>query len=424
MRWPSRCQDSGWAVDSSIGCCRKPLTSLLVVQRGVHQRVGPGLVGADVDQVLRRLAGREDPAERGRGVEVRPGIDLAGHSGHGAEHVHGGEVPGDGKLAVQDHVAVQDGAGGVGDGLVVVVAVHQHGVNAGDGAGFGRAGALQQPGQDGEGRRRVAAGGRGLAGGEADLALRHGHAGEGVHHQDHVLALVAEGLGDPGGGERRAHAHEGGFVGGGDHHDGARQAGGAEVVLEELADFAAAFADEGDHGDLGVGAAGDHREQGGLADAGAGEQAHALALAERGHGVQDAHAGLQRGVDAGAFHGVGCLVVDRHAGSAAAAGPCRRSGVPGRRGPGRTGRARWGPAPRRPWRGPGSPAATPASRPSGMQRTEPSRAATTSASRPGFSPTVTRSPSAQSSPDTSRPSPMTEVTTPTRCGAAAASAAA
>ncbi len=46
---------------------------LLVVQGGVHQRVGPGLVGADVDQVLCRLAGGEDPAQRGGGVEVRRG---------------------------------------------------------------------------------------------------------------------------------------------------------------------------------------------------------------------------------------------------------------------------------------------------------------------------------------------------------------
>ena len=222
-------------------------------------------------------------------------------------------MPGDGELAVQHHVAVQDGPGGVGDGFVVVVAVHQHGVDAGDGAGFGGAGALQQPGQDGKGRRRVAAGGGRLAGGEADLALGHGHAGQGVHHQHHVLAAVPEGLGDAGGGEGCAHAHQGGFVGGGDHHDGAGQAGGAEVVLEEFADFTAAFPHEGDHGDLGVGAAGDHGQQGGLPDAGAGEEAHALALAEGGHGVQDADAGLQGRVDAGALHGVRGFVVDRHA---------------------------------------------------------------------------------------------------------------
>ena len=116
VRWPSRCQDSGWAVDSSIGCCRNAADGVLVVQRRVHQRVGPGLVGADVDQVLRGLAGREDLAQGWR----RPSrcgraLTLDGDPGDGAEHVHGREVPGDGELAVQHHVPVQDGAGGVGD---------------------------------------------------------------------------------------------------------------------------------------------------------------------------------------------------------------------------------------------------------------------------------------------------------------------
>ena len=77
-------------------------------------------------------------------------------------------------------------------------------------AGAG-AGPLEQLRQQGEDDGRVAAGGRRLAGGQADLALGHRHAGEAVHHQHHVLALVAEPLGDPGGHEaRRAAARRGG----------------------------------------------------------------------------------------------------------------------------------------------------------------------------------------------------------------------
>ena len=71
----------------------------------------------------------------------------------------------------------------------------------------GGAGALEQPGQQAEHARRVAAGRRRLAGGQADLALGHRHPGEAVHHQHDVLAGVAEPLGDPGGDEGGAQPH-------------------------------------------------------------------------------------------------------------------------------------------------------------------------------------------------------------------------
>ena len=64
---------------------------------------------------------------------------------------------------------------------------------AGDGALPGAGpGPLQQPRQLGEHRRRIALGGRRLAGGQADLALRHGEAGDRIHQHQHVLAVVAE----------------------------------------------------------------------------------------------------------------------------------------------------------------------------------------------------------------------------------------
>ena len=213
-------------------------------------------------------------------------------------------MPGHGQGAFEHEVAVQDGAGGVGHGVVVVVPVHEHGVDPGDGAAAVRAGAFEQLRQQGEGGGRVAARGGGLAGGQADLPLGHGHAGQGVHHQHGVAAGVPEVLGDPGGGEGGLAAHHGGLVAGGDHHHGAGQPLGAEVVLEEAADLAAALAHQGDDGDLGVGAARDHGQQGGLAHPGAGEQADALAAAEGGEGVHGAHAGAQLGVDGVPLQGV------------------------------------------------------------------------------------------------------------------------
>ena len=113
-------------------------------------------------------------------------------------------------------------------------------------AGAG-AGALEQLRQQREDRRRVAAGGRRLAGGQADLALGHGDAGERCPSsaatswpwsRNHSAMRVAM---------KAARSRTSGrLVGGRDDHDRAGQALGAEVVLEELAHLAAALADQGD----------------------------------------------------------------------------------------------------------------------------------------------------------------------------------
>ena len=78
------------------------------------------------------------------------------------------------------------------------------------------AGALEQLRQRREHARRVAAAGRRLADGEADLALRHREPRDRVDQQQHVAALVAERLGDR---HRRLgalDARERGLVGGRD----------------------------------------------------------------------------------------------------------------------------------------------------------------------------------------------------------------
>ena len=57
-------------------------------------------------------------------------------------------------------------------------------------------------------------------------------------------------------------------VGGADDHHATLQTFGAEAVLQELLHLPAALADQGDHGDVGAGVAGDAAEQGALTDAG------------------------------------------------------------------------------------------------------------------------------------------------------------
>ncbi len=99
-------------------------------------------------------------------------------------------------------------------------------------------------------------------------------------------------------------AQQRGDVGGRGYHDRARQTLGAEVVLYEFLDFPAAFADEADDDDVGLGIAGHHAQQHALAHAGTGEQAHALAAADGQQAVDGAHTRVQHRIDGRARQGI------------------------------------------------------------------------------------------------------------------------
>ena len=78
---------------------------------------------------------------------------------------------------------------------------------------------------------------------------------DGVHEQDDLVPLVAEPFGDGGGDVGGLEALHGGAVGRGDDEDGLLESLGAEVLLDELAHFASALADERQHSDFGLGIA-------------------------------------------------------------------------------------------------------------------------------------------------------------------------
>ena len=99
----------------------------------------------------------------------------------------------------------------------------------------------------------------------------------------------------------------------------------AEDFLEEFLHFAAAFADQRDHGDIGAGVLGDLAEQRALADAGAGENSHALAQPAGVQGVDGADAGGDGLVDVDARHRLDRAGVD----AAASADGQRRLGIDG-----------------------------------------------------------------------------------------------
>ena len=115
-----------------------------------------------------------------------------------AQHVDGRKVVALRQFRRQDHVAVENRLHLLGDRIERAVALDEHRIDAGDRADRRGAGPFEQAGQGGEQRRREAAPGRRLAGGEADLALGAGEARDAVHQQQHMLALVAEIFGDGG----------------------------------------------------------------------------------------------------------------------------------------------------------------------------------------------------------------------------------
>ena len=187
-----------------------------------------------------------------------------------------------------------------------VVGGHVDGLHRGDRALVGRGDALLQRAHVGGQRRLVAHGRRDTAEQSRHFGARLGEAEDVVDEEQHVLALVAEVLGDgearerdAGTGARRlVHLAE---------HQGALRTGGRAVVLVrvlvharldhlviEVVALAGALADAGEHRITAVGL-GDvvdqFLDQHGLAHAGAAEQADLAAACVGGDQVHDLDAG-------------------------------------------------------------------------------------------------------------------------------------
>src|SRR4029450_8513163 len=110
--------------------------------------------------------------------------------------------------------------------------------------------------------------------------------------------MLAEVSRDGGGDERSLEPDQAGRVAGRADDDRTGAPGGAQRLLEEIDDLAAALAAERDDVHVRLGLARDLTHQRRLADAGAGEDADALALADGQQRVQHAHAERQRAADA------------------------------------------------------------------------------------------------------------------------------
>ena len=97
-----------------------------------------------------------------------------------------------------------------------------------------------------------------LADGQPDIALSHGHACDGVHHEHHVFAFVAKVLGDGGGDLRALDTDEGRLIGGGHDDAGSGEAFRPQVAVDEGAYFPSALANQGDDIDVGFGVSCNH----------------------------------------------------------------------------------------------------------------------------------------------------------------------
>ena len=166
----------------------------------------------------------------------------------------------------------------------------------------------------GEDRGRIAPGGGRLAGGQAHFPAGHGEPGDGIHHEDHVGALIPEKFGHGRGRIGRAQADERTLVRGGDHEHGPGKPFRAEILFDEFTQLAAALANEPDDVDVGLGVAGDHAHERRFSDARSGHDADALALAEGEQAVYGPHAHIHGVADARTFHGRRRRRENRHQG--------------------------------------------------------------------------------------------------------------
>lgn len=159
------------------------------------------------------------------------------------------------------------------------------------------------------GGRKAAPGGR-FARGKTDLALGAAEARHRVHHEHHALALIAEIFGHGRGRVRGLQPFHGGTVRGGDDQHGLFPAFRSQVVLDELPDFAAAFADQGQHAHVRRAALDDRGQKRTLAAACRRRKYPALPLAAGQHAVDHAQPERHGPVDDLSEHGIGRVRVD------------------------------------------------------------------------------------------------------------------
>ncbi len=182
----------------------------------------------------------------------------------------------------------------VANGFVEIVAFHQDREEARDGTFLEVPRALENLRQHRKHRWRVAFLAGRFAGRQSDFALRHRQAGHRIHHQQHVLALIAEVFGHRQRDETGADAQRRRPVRSRHHNHRAAAPFRSQFVFKERPHFAIAFAHQRDHADVGVVVPRHHAQQRAFADAAASENPDALSFAARQQSIDGANARHQR----------------------------------------------------------------------------------------------------------------------------------
>ena len=284
-----------------------------LLQRGV---AGNGLIGlrtfarlnAPQRQQFTHLLIQTEPAFAAHRLRQMLGRAYLAHDpADGSADIDGRIMSLLGQLPAQHHMAVENGSGGIGHRILLIVAFGQYRIKGGQAAPFllAVAGPLHQLGEGTEGRGRIPARHRGLAHRQADFTPGLHEARQRVHQQQHVLALVAKMFRHSMAGLRRPYPQQRALIGRCryDHRLGPPRF--TQAVIDKFTYLATPFANQPHHHHIGTGITGHHAEQYALADTGPGKQTQSLALARSQQGVDGPHPHIQRFAHPSAQQGVG-----------------------------------------------------------------------------------------------------------------------
>ena len=278
-----------------VGCPDKGVELRKGLDRLVQLRIRPRGVQARANHHFRPFIGGQKGARLGQNRVLDLGRRLGKAAGHRAQQVDRRITPAFRDGAVQHHMAVQNPAQDVCYRFLNVRSGHEDREDRGDRAGPDRPGSGPFAKLHDHVRRRrgIAAQGRDFTGGDGDLAMRLGEAGDRISQEDDAAALVAKMLCH---GHRRPGAAAAGqrrLVRCGGDDDRPRQPLGPQRFLDELTQLAPAFTDQRNHRHVRFEAFGEMAQKAGFPDAGPGEQSDPLSVHDREEGVEDAHPRLQ-----------------------------------------------------------------------------------------------------------------------------------
>src|SRR5690606_27644332 len=158
------------------------------VSLAIHAR----RIATERDEFTDLLEGGVQLLELAGGALLLGTGDLRHATADRGGNVDGRIVPCIGQPAGQHDVSIENGSGAIHYRVLLVVTLGQHRVQRTKTAALAGtiAGTFHQFRQHAENRRRVTLGGRRLAQGQGNFALGHGVAGQRIHQQQHILALI------------------------------------------------------------------------------------------------------------------------------------------------------------------------------------------------------------------------------------------